>query len=68
MQLIAQTGIGTPTPDASAKLDVFFTTKVFLPPRVALSGTNDVSTIASPPTGLFIILQLLEQLQIMLSL
>lgn len=30
----AQTGIGTTTPDASAKLDVSATNKGFLPPRV----------------------------------
>ena len=48
MQVIAQTGIGTPTPNASAKLDVFSDTKGFLPPRVALTSTNSFS----PITGL----------------
>ena len=52
--LSAQTGIGTTTPHASAKLEVNATNKGFLPPRVTLSGTNDVSTITSPATGLVI--------------
>ncbi len=42
------------TPDASAMLDVKSTSKGFLPPRVALTGTTDVSTISSPATGLLI--------------
>ena len=50
----AQTGIGTTTPHASAKLDVSATNKGFLPPRIALLSINDVSTIASPATGLVI--------------
>ena len=52
--LIAQVGIGTTTPNASAKLDITSTNKGFLPPRVTLTGTADVSTIVSPATGLFI--------------
>ena len=48
MQATAQTGIGTTTPNASAKLDVFSTTKGFLPPRVALTSTSSFS----PITGL----------------
>ena len=44
----AQTGIGTTTPNASAKMDVSSTDKGFLPPRVALTST---STFA-PVTGL----------------
>jgi hypothetical protein len=47
-------GIGTATPNASAILDVTSTNKGFLPPRVALTGTTDGSTIASPATGLFV--------------
>ena len=46
--VFAQTGIGTTTPNASAKLDVFSTTKGFLPPRVALTSTSSFS----PITGL----------------
>lgn len=44
----AQTGIGTTTPNASAKLDVSSTNKGFLPPRVVLTATN----IFAPVTGL----------------
>ena len=50
----AQVGIGTNTPNASAKLDITSTNKGFLPPRVALTGTADVSTIASPATALLV--------------
>jgi hypothetical protein len=50
----AQVGIGTTTPNASAKLDITSTNKGFLPPRVTLTGTADVSTIPNPATGLFI--------------
>ena len=53
-ELYAQTGIGTTTPNASAKLDVYSTNKGFLPPRIALLSTTDVVTIASPATGLVI--------------
>ena len=54
MHVNAQTGIGTSTPDASAKLDVSSTNKGFLPPRVTLTGISDNSTIASPATGLLV--------------
>ena len=53
-QVIAQTGIGTTTPHASAKLDVSATNKGFLPPRIALLSITDVATIASPANGLII--------------
>jgi hypothetical protein len=43
----AQTGIGTTTPSASAKLEVAATDKGFLPPRVALTATN----VFTPITG-----------------
>ena len=42
------------TPDESAMLDVKSTTKGFLPPRIALTGTSDATTISSPATGLLI--------------
>lgn len=50
----AQTGIGTITPNASAKLDVYSDNKGFLPPRVILTSTTDVSTITSPAEGLLV--------------
>jgi hypothetical protein len=52
--IFAQTGIGTTTPNASAKLDVYATNKGFLPPRVTLTSTTDVTTIASPAEGLLV--------------
>jgi hypothetical protein len=52
--LNAQTGIGTTTPNASAKLDVYATNKGFLPPRVTLTSTTDATTIASPAEGLLV--------------
>ena len=45
----AQTGIGTTTPNASAKLDVYSTNKGFLPPR--MTGTQRTA-ISSPAVGL----------------
>lgn len=50
----SQTGIGTTTPNASAKLEVYATNKGFLPPRISLTGSTDASTISSPATGLLI--------------
>ncbi len=50
----AQIGIGTSTPDASAKVEISSTSKGFLLPRVALTGKTDVSTIASPATALVV--------------
>lgn len=53
----AQTGIGTTSPNASAKLDITATDKGFLPPRVALTGTNVFTPItgtAASATGLLI--------------
>lgn len=47
-------GIGTTTPDASAKLDVSSTSQGFLPPRVALTAKNAAAPIASPATGLLV--------------
>ena len=50
----AQTGIGTTTPNASAKLDVYATNKGFLPPRVTLTSATDATTIATPAEGLLV--------------
>ena len=53
-EMNAQTGIGTTTPEASAKLDVSATNKGFLPPRVTLTSGTDNTTIPSPATGLLV--------------
>lgn len=53
----AQVGVGTTSPHISAQLQVGAAsgnTKGFLPPRVALTGTGDGSTIATPATGLMV--------------
>lgn len=50
----AQTGIGTNTPDASAKLEVRATNKGFLPPRVELTASNAASPISNPANGLMV--------------
>ena len=47
----AQVGIGTNTPEASAKLDVTSTTKGFLPPRMTSSQRT---SIQNPATGLMV--------------
>ncbi len=52
--LNAQTGIGTTTPNASAKLEVYSTDKGFLPPRVTLTATNAASPITNPANGLMV--------------
>jgi hypothetical protein len=44
---LAQTGIGTTTPNASAKLEIAATDKGFLPPRIALTASN----VFAPITG-----------------
>ena len=49
--LYAQVGIGTATPDASAKVDIASTTQGFLPPRMT---TTQRDAIAGPATGLTI--------------
>ncbi len=48
-------GIGTSTPDASAKLDVVSTSSGMLVPRVSLSNvTSSTSPVSSPATGLLV--------------
>ncbi|MFO7702644.1 MAG: hypothetical protein R6V37_06625, partial [Psychroflexus maritimus] len=47
----SQVGIGTPSPDASAALDVHSTTKGFLPPRLS---ENDRDAMANLSVGLVI--------------
>lgn len=53
----AQTGIGTTTPNASAKLDVSSSNMGFLPPRIALTAANAFSPItgtSSAAAGLLV--------------
>lgn len=50
----SQVGVGTSTPDASAQLDVVATNKGVLVPRVSLTGSTDVATIASPKESLLV--------------
>lgn len=52
--VFGQLGVGTNSPDASAQLDVTATDKGFLAPRIALTSATDVTTIATPATGLMI--------------
>ena len=57
VKVLAQTGIGTTAPNASAKLEVAATDKGFLPPRVALTASNAFSPIvgtAANATGLLV--------------
>ena len=49
--ILAQIGIGTNTPDASAKLDVMSTNKGFLPPRMTATQRD---AIATPAAGLIV--------------
>lgn len=51
MQLHAQTGIGTTTPNASAKLEVAATDKGFLAPRMTAAQKTAISL---PATGLLV--------------
>jgi hypothetical protein len=53
-QLLSQTGIGTTSPHASAKLEVASDRQGFLPPRIALTATNSASPISSPANGLMV--------------
>jgi hypothetical protein len=50
----AQVGIGTSTPDASAKLEVRSTSKGILIPQVSLTGSSDATTISSPANSLLV--------------
>lgn len=54
IQVMSQTGIGTTSPHASAKLEVASENKGFLPPRVTLSNVTDVTTIPTPAIGLLV--------------
>jgi trimeric autotransporter adhesin len=48
-------GIGTITPDASAKLEISAANKGLLIPRVNLLSPTDVATVPTPATGLLVI-------------
>ena len=50
----SQVGIGTPTPNASAILDVKSTNKGILLPQVSLANLTDIVTIPTPATGLVV--------------
>jgi hypothetical protein len=52
--IFAQTGIGTTTPHASAKLEVSASDKGFLPPRVTLTSATSAAPIISPAEGLLV--------------
>ncbi|MEO7309158.1 MAG: DNRLRE domain-containing protein [Chitinophagaceae bacterium] len=54
MNCFSQIGIGTNTPDSSAQLDVYSTSKGFLPPRLALTATNVADPVTKPTTGLLV--------------
>jgi hypothetical protein len=55
LQLYAQSvGINTPTPDASAVLDVKATDKGILIPRVILSSTIVAAPVVAPLTSLLV--------------
>ena len=54
IQVIAQTGIGTAAPNASAKLDVYADNKGFLPPRVTLTSATDNTTVPNAAEGLLV--------------
>ena len=51
LQVSAQTGIGTTSPHASAKFEVFSENKGFLPPRMTASQRGN---IPSPAAGLMV--------------
>lgn len=47
-------GIGTSTPDASARLEVSATNRGVLIPRVSLTSVTDATTISNPATSLLV--------------
>lgn len=52
--VLAQVGIGTSSPDASAALEISSANKGLLIPRIALVSATDVTTVPNPATGLLI--------------
>ncbi len=55
LEIKAQVGIGTETPDSSAILELSASDKAFYLSRVALTGTDDIVTISKPKAG-FVVL------------
>ena len=54
-QVVTQNvGIGTLTPDVSARLDIVATNRGLLIPRVALLNVKDKTTVPTPATGLLV--------------
>jgi hypothetical protein len=53
-QVIVSDDAAYTTPASGAMLDVYSTSKGFMPPRVALTGRTDAGTITSPSTGLMV--------------
>ena len=51
---IGDIGIGTAAPNPAAQLDLAKSDKGLLLPRVALTSTTDITTIANPVSGMFI--------------
>lgn len=49
-----QVGIGTSSPDSSSILQLNSTNKGFLPPKLALTGAGDSTTIPNPANGLVV--------------
>lgn len=54
LTMYSQVGIGTPSPDPSAMLDVVSSDKGLLIPRVALTSATDQITVPSPAVGLLV--------------
>jgi hypothetical protein len=50
----SQVGVGTNIVDPSAKFQIESNNKGFLQPRIALTSTTDITTIANPATGLMV--------------
>ena len=59
---MGRVGIGTQNPKSSAALEVASSNKGFLPPRVSLTSTTDVTTVPSPVEGLVVYSQPFSQL------
>jgi len=54
LMVAAQVGIGTTSPDASAKLQIDATNQGLLPPRVSLTATSATSPVTAPAVGLLV--------------